>query len=149
MVKMKLSDYEGTDLDLEVIWPVQFKFHILNHVRSPIDHEYTHPRKIVKMKKSNYEETESDLLAIWHEDFKFYILDLVRPLTLNSDHPRNMVKIIELLDYQIWPRVIWPPDFKICNLASSDHKLLLNSSHPRKIVKMKKSNYGDNNLDLG
>ena len=102
MVKMKLSDYEGTDLDLGVIWPVQFKFHILNHVRSPVDHEYTHPRKIVKMKKSNYEETESDLLAIWHEDFKFYILDLVRPPT----------------DPELWPPTQYGKNNRIIGLSN-------------------------------
>ena len=77
---MRKSNYGETNLDLRVIWPKDFFFRILVHIRSPVDHKHTPPTLDGRNEKTNYEDTILDIRVILPADFKYRILDRVRQL---------------------------------------------------------------------
>ena len=60
MVKMKKYSYWNINSDLEVIWPENLKFCILDHVRPSVNCKLSPPTRNGQMKKSNYRDTNLD-----------------------------------------------------------------------------------------
>ncbi len=76
---MVKSNYWVTDLDLRVIWPLEFKFHTLDRVRPPVDREHSQLTHIGQNEKTNYGGTNVDQEVILSVEFTFRIFDRVRP----------------------------------------------------------------------
>ena len=60
MVKMKKYSYWNINSGLEVIWPENLKFCILDHVRPSVNCKLSPPTRNGQMKKSNYRDTNLD-----------------------------------------------------------------------------------------